>query len=95
MPSYGGIWRPCPFVHPIFEFENFVSSCGERPDFSLEGNVFAGDACVRLSCLLAVEPRDNEDYLTETKADEWSTFLNSFQRTNSYFLSFSGALRNL
>lgn len=44
---------------------------------------------------LAEEPGDNEDYLTETNTDKWSTFLNSFQSTNFYFLSFSGALRNL
>lgn len=93
--SYGGTWRHYPSVPPIVKLENRVSSCGERPDFSLEGNVFAGEVCVRLSRLLAAEPEDNEDYLTETNTDKWSTFLNSFQSTNSYFLSFSGPLRNL
>lgn len=95
MPSYGGTWRHYPFVPPIFKLENFVPSCWGRPAFSLEGKVFGGDVCARLSCLLAEEPGDNEDYLTETNTDKWSTFLNSFQSTNFYFLSFSGALRNL
>lgn len=97
MPSYGGAWRRYPFVPPppIFKLENFVPGCWAWPAFSLKGKVFGGDVCVRLSRLLAVEPGDNEDYLTETNIDKWSTFLNSFQSTNFYFLSFSGAPRNL
>lgn len=91
-PSHGSTWR---HYLPAFKPENLVPSCGERPEFSLEGNVFAREVCVRLSRLLAAEPEDNKDYLTETNTDKWPTFLNSFQSMNSDFLSFSGSLRNL
>lgn len=61
----------------------------------LEGNIFVREVCVRLFRLLTAQSGDNEDCLTETSIDKWYTFLNSFQSTNSYFISFYKALNDL
>lgn len=74
------------------EFESWLL---RKARLLLEGNIFVREVCVRLFRLLTAEPEDNEDYLTESSIDKWYTFLNSFQSTNSYFISFSRALNNL
>lgn len=80
-------------LSPIFRVKNLIPSCWER---LLPGrNISVKEVCVRLFHLLAAEPEDNEAYSTEISIDKWYTFLNSFQSTNSHFISFSKALNHL
>lgn len=91
--AYSGTKKHSILSH--LQCQEFDSRLLRKADFSQEGNIFVREVCVRLFHLLTAEPEDNKDYLTETSIDKWYTFLNSFQSTKSYFISFSKALNNL
>lgn len=75
--------------------QEFDSQLLRKVRLLLGRNISVKEVRVRLFHLLAAEPEDNEAYSTEISIDKWYTFLNSFQSTNSHFISFSKALNNL